>query len=153
MFSPFGRPRPNASTFGSFQSRPTTTTPQPASMNPMNSTYQAQYKPDLNPSDQTGLPRSARQTPPEPAAQTRGTITSNYERARAELANPELFGGPMTEKQSRDLNWQKREDPIGYRDQALLNQKMYGTPLRQAPTPQTPSRPTNFNGPRPRFTP
>lgn len=77
---------------------------------------------------------------------------SSYQQARAALANPALYGGPMTEKQTREMNWEKRADPIGFRDKMLQDQRIYGVPpaQQQAARP-APTRPTNFNGPRGRF--
>lgn len=142
MFNRSSRSRPNVSSLGSFRSPAKPSQSAPPSV--ANSSLQAQYKPDFPGSN------SASSTPQSAPVQDRRSITSSYQQARAELANPALYGGPMTEKQTRELNWQKRQDPIGYRDQMLQNQRIYGTPSPQTPR-STPTRPTNFNNPRPRF--
>lgn len=142
MFNRSGRTRPTASGVGSFQNNATAPTSS-APSDPAHSRVQAQYKPDFL------APKPSLAAQPKAAIEER-SITTSYQRARAELANPELFGGPMTEKQTRELNWQKREDPIGYRDQLLQNQRMYGSPT-QPTSSAPPSRRTNFNGPGRRF--
>jgi len=142
MFNRYGRSRPSASGFGAPQGQRQVSTPQ--STTPQtNSSLQAQYKPDFLAQKPTTSTNSQPQATPTP-------IASSYEHARAALANPELFGGPMTEKQTRELKWHKRQDPKGYRDEVLQNQRIYGTPLQQ-PNKQSPTRPTNFNGPSKRF--
>lgn len=147
MINPSGRPRPNASGFGSFQSRSAVPLPltNPASTN---SSLKAQYKPDFLSATK---PATTRSTAPAPTTPASGATTSSYQQARAALANPALYGGPMTEKQTRELNWDKRADPIGFRDKTLQDQRIYGTPPSQQAPKSTPTRPTNFNGPSRRF--
>lgn len=147
MFNPSGRQRPNASNFSSFQQRPTTPL-QPAAP-PTNSSLQAQYKPDFLATQRPSTPQPSTSTP---TMSGRNGTMSSYQQARAALANPALYGGPMTEKQTRDMNWEKRADPIGFRDKMLQDQRIYGAPPSQQQAPASPpSRPTNFNGPSRRF--
>ena len=145
MFNRYSRPRPNATSFGAYQSQRPVQPIQDSSTSQTNSSMQAQYKPDFlassQPKQTTDLPQSSA----SPSA-----ITTSYQQARAALADPAQYGGPMTEKQTREMNWQKREDPIGFRDQMLQNQRIYGSPPQQPPK-QPPTRPANFNGPSKRF--
>ncbi len=145
MFNRYGRSRPNASGFGAYQGQRPATIPQSAAVPQTNSSLQAQYKPDFLASKSSGGVNDQTQASPDPTP-----ITSSYQQARAALADPLQYGGPMTEKQTRELNWHKREDPIGFRDQMLQNQRIYGAPPQQ-PLKQLPTRPTNFNGPSKRF--
>ena len=147
MINSSGRPRPSAYGFGSFQSRPAVPLTPPTS-SAANSSIQSQYKPDFLAKAQPSNPQP---TTPAPTISGRNGTMSSYQQARAALANPALYGGPMTEKQTREMNWDKRADPIGFRDKMLQDQRIYGVPpSQQAPT-APPSRPTNFNGPSRRF--
>lgn len=148
MFNASGRQRPNASSFGSFQSRPAVPL-QPATPSAENSSLQAQYRPDFLSKAQPANPQPST---PAPTISGRNGAMSSYQQARAALANPALYGGQMTEKQTREMNWEKRADPIGFRDKMLQDQRIYGAPPSQQQAPASPpSRPTNFNGPSRRF--
>lgn len=142
MFNRYGRSRPSASGFGAPQGQRRAAPPQPATTPQTNSSLQAQYKPDFLAS------KPATNDAVQPPAPT--PITSSYQQARAALADPLQYGGSLTEKQTRELNWRRREDPIGFRDETLQNQRIYGPPPQQPPK-QSPTRPTNFNGPSKRF--
>ncbi len=140
MINPSGRPRPNASGFGTFQPQRPVVAPQ-TTVSQTNSSIQAQYKPDFLASKPQA---DATQQPPAPTP-----ITSSYQQAREALASP-MPTGPMTEKQARDLNWRQRQDPIGFKEEMIRNQQIYGTPTQQTPR-SAQSRPANFNGPSKRF--
>lgn len=145
-----GRSQPSALRFSganSFLTNRSTppTLPGPASPDPKNDAFRADVRPDfMHHGDQ------ARQAPIEPArADTPRTISEQYNQARQQLTAFEPLKGYATEKQRRDFAWEVRSNPMGARDAAQDFQRTYNRGPAAAQTP--PSRPTNFNGPRPRF--
>ncbi len=147
-----GRPKPTATQFpgaGSFISRHSGSlaAPNPAVPEPRNDAYRADYKPDFLPttsSEQRGVTPQAKANPGRPRS-----ISEQYDLARQQLTNPAPVEGFATEKQRRDYAWEVRDNPLGARDKAQDFQRIY----QRGPSPQSapPVRPTNFNGPRQRF--
>lgn len=143
------RPQPSAAQFsspGSFLSQRSSppSAPAPAAPNPQNDTYRADYKPDFlqPPTQQPTVTPSAGANRPQ-------SITEQYDLARQQLTTPAPVEGFATEKQRRDYAWQVRNDPLAARDTALEYQRTY----QRSPTPSAspPAHPTNFSGPRQRF--
>lgn len=144
-----GRPQPSAaqlSSPGSFlsQHRSAPSAPAMAAPSPQNDTYRADYKPDfLQPATKQSVTTS-----PADASRPQ-SITEQYNLAKQQLTNPAPIEGFATEKQRRDYAWQVRNDPLTARNTALEYQRVYqrGPALPVSP----PTRPTNFSGPRQRF--
>lgn len=122
------------------------TTPSPVGPNPRNNAFRANVQPDFI-RRQTG-----RQTAPlaQPRNSAPASISDQYNLARQQLTNFAPQQGFATEKQRRDFAWEVRNNPLGARDAAQDFQRMY----QRSPSPSStsPTRPTNFSGPRPRFT-
>lgn len=144
-----GRTQPSAMQFAQSNSFLTSrsvppSAPSPAAPDPRNAAFRADIRPDFI---QSASPRSGPAPTPQPTAPR--SISEQYALARQQLTNPAPVQGFATEKQRRDYAWEVRNNPLGARDAAQDFQRIY----QRQPSPQAtpPNRPTNFNGPRPRF--
>lgn len=118
--------------------------PTPADPAPQNDAYRANYKPDFL---QKPSSPSLTSQPTEPTKPV--SITAQYDLARQQLTSAAPIQGNATEKQRRDYAWQLRNDPLKAREIAEDYQRIYQR--GPAPSSTPPTRPTNFNGPRGRF--